>query len=264
MIGNDKKNKAGKLKARLHKGGVTIGSWLTLGNTLIAEMMANMGFDWLAIDMEHSPTTESEAQHLIQVIDLCGVAPLVRVGGNDPLIIKKVMDAGSEGVIVPMINTGSDAQKAVNAVKYPPIGTRGVGLARAQEYGIGFDRYKSSVNKDSIVIAQIEHIEAVENLEEILGCEGIDGFIVGPYDLSASLGVPGEFTNPKFLKALGKIKEVSGKYKIPSGYHVIQPDAKLVGRKIKEGYRFIGFSLDALFLASKCKQELRSIMKRGK
>src|SRR3990172_7659368 len=178
------------LKNKLKKKELTIGSWITFANSAIAEIMAKAGFDWLTVDMEHSSLTISQAQQLIQTIELCGVAPLVRVGENNPNLIKRVMDAGSHGVIVPMVNSKEEANNAVNAVKYPPTGKRGVGLARAQGYGTTFEKYKDWVDRDSIVVIQIEHIEAVENLKDILSVSGIDAFIVGPYDLSGSLGVP--------------------------------------------------------------------------
>lgn len=247
------------LKRRLKSNKVSIGSWITLGNISIAEIMAKIGFDWLAIDMEHSVITIERCQQLIQVIELSGVVPLVRVGKNDPLFIKRVMDAGAHGVIVPMINTRSEAIKAVEAVKYPPLGRRGVGLARAQGYGLEFEKYRNWVNRESIVIVQIEHIDAVNNLEEILSVDGIDGFIVGPYDLSASLGKPGNFNDSGFLKALKKIKEIAKESKVASGYHVIQPYSQEVFSKIKEGYIFIGFSLDTLFLGQTCKSEMEKI-----
>lgn len=251
------------LKKKLKSNKVLIGSWVTLGNTSIAEIMAKTGFDWLAIDMEHSVITTEMCQQLIQVIELSGVVPLVRVGKNDSLIIKRVMDAGAHGVIVPMINSRSEAVRAVESVKYPPQGKRGVGLARAQGYGLEFEKYKNWVNQESIVIVQIEHIDAVNNLEEILDVNGVDGFIVGPYDLSASLGKPGDFSDPAFLKALKMIKEISKKSKVASGYHVIQPHPAEVFNKIKEGHTFIGFSLDTLFLGLKCKEEFAKIKGRS-
>ncbi|MBI4707947.1 MAG: 2,4-dihydroxyhept-2-ene-1,7-dioic acid aldolase [Candidatus Omnitrophica bacterium] len=247
------------LKEKLKNGQVSIGSWLTIGDASVAEIMSKSGFDWLAVDMEHSAITLKEAQDLIRIIELCGVVPLVRVGENNPNLIKRVMDAGAHGVIVPMVNSKDDAIKAFNSTKYPPLGKRGVGLARAQNYGLGFERYKKWVNKGSIVIVQIEHIEAVENLEEIFSVDGLDGFIIGPYDLSASLGTPGDFKNSKFVRAINRIKEVAKKYEIPAGLHVIDPSAVKLNHSIKEGYKFIGFSLDALLLGTKCKQEMEAI-----
>lgn len=250
------------LKKKLRKKTVTIGSWITLGHTAIAEIMARTGVDWLAVDMEHSAITLHEAQQLIQVIELCGVTPLVRVGENNPYLIKRVMDAGAHGVIVPMVNTGEDAKNAVSAVKYPPEGARGVGLARAQGYGLDFKRYKDRVNRDSVVIVQIEHIKAVENLEDILSAEGVDAFFVGPYDLSGSLGVPGQLEHPTVIKALKEIMRVSGRHNVVPGFHVVQPETREVMAKIKEGYRFIGYSLDTLFLGTKCAEDMNDIKKR--
>ena len=147
------------LKKRLMNRELTIGSWITIGNTVVAEIMARAGYDWLTLDMEHSAITIDIAQDLIRVIELCGVAPLVRVGNNDSTIIKRVMDAGAHGVIVPMVNSRDDAEKAVASVQYPPKGFRGVGLARAQKYGTDFEGYKKWNEKESIVIVQIEHIK---------------------------------------------------------------------------------------------------------
>lgn len=249
------------LKEKLKRKILTIGSWITLDHTSIAEIMANAGFDWLVVDMEHSAITVTGAQQLIMTLELCGCTPLVRVGANDPTLIKRVMDAGAYGVIVPMINTAEDALKAVDAVKYPPAGKRGVGLARAQAYGLSFDKYIEWLAKESVVIVQIEHICALKNLPAILSTPGVDGFIVGPYDLSASLGFPGEFENPLVVEALCEIKKVVKKSPIAAGYHVVQPDPDMVFKKIREGYRFLGYSLDTLFLGCACKTGLDLIRK---
>jgi 2-keto-3-deoxy-L-rhamnonate aldolase RhmA len=247
------------LKGKLRRQEVTIGSWVTLGHTSIAEIMAKAGFEWLVVDMEHSVITLDIAQQLIQVIEGCGVVPLVRVGENNPNIIKRVMDAGAHGVIVPMINTKEQAAAAVKAVKYPPLGTRGVGLARAQGYGDKFNEYAATVNAESIVIAQVEHIDAVNNLESILSVEGIDGCIIGPYDLSGSLGVPGNFEHPDVLTALKKVEQTCQKRRVALGMHVIQPDYRQVMEKVAKGYSFIAFSLDILFLGNSCRQQLKAV-----
>lgn len=247
------------LKQKIKNREVTIGSWITIGDASVVEIMLQAGFDWLCLDMEHSAITLTEAQKLIRVIDLGGKPPLVRVSHNDPNVIKRIMDAGAHGVIVPMVNSKSEASLAVSAVQYPPRGTRGVGLGRAQDYGTGFDQYKKWVESESVVIVQIEHIKAVENLEAILSVEGVDGFLVGPYDLSASLGVLGEFEHPEMIKALDRIKTVSQKFSAVSGIHVIAPKPELALAKIKEGFKFIAFSLDSLFLTETCRQNLESI-----
>lgn len=247
------------LKTKLKNRELTIGSWITLGNPSIAEIMAQAGFEWLTIDMEHSVITLDIVQQLIQVIEGYDTVPLVRIGENNPNIIKRVMDAGAYGVIVPMVNTKEDAEAAVNAVKYPPIGTRGVGLARAQGYGFNFEEYSAMINEESVVIAQIEHIDAVENLEAILSVEGIDGCIIGPYDLSGSLGMPGNFDHPKVEAALKTVEEICKEKKVALGMHVIQPDYRLVVEQASKGYTFLAFSLDILFLGTICREQLKAI-----
>ncbi len=247
------------LKEKLHKNELTIGSWITLGHPAIAEIMASAGFDWLTIDMEHSAIDLDEAQELMQVIELSGCTPLVRVGDNSPYLIKRVMDAGAGGVIVPMVNSRADAIKAVEAVKYPPTGKRGVGLGRAQGYGLTFEKYKKWVVEESVVIAQIEHIQAVKNLREILAVKGIDGFIVGPYDLSGSLGIPGQFDNVKVKTALAQILKISKKMKKTAGFHVVDPNPDDFKAKFDAGYRFLAFGLDTLFLGKNCAKLMQEI-----
>ena len=145
------------------------------------------------------------AFQLIQVIDCSGVIPLVRLNENDESTIRRVMDAGAAGIIAPMVNTVEDARKAVNAVKYPPIGKRSFGLGRAHDFGLGFDEYVGTINDHSIVVVQIEHIVALKNLDKILQVPGIDAIIIGPYDLSGSLGYRASSITP-----------CSGMHSIPS------------------------------------------------
>ncbi|SVC99141.1 uncharacterized protein METZ01_LOCUS351995, partial [marine metagenome] len=184
---------------------LSIGSWIQIGHPAIAEIMASAGFDWLVVDLEHSAITLREAEDLIRVIDLKGVVPLVRLSSNNPEQIKRIMDAGSHGVIVPMVNTPEEAEMAVASVKYPPVGRRSFGLARAQGYGVRFEDYLAWQRENSLVIVQIEHINAVNCLESILSVEGVDAYFVGPYDLSGSLGIPGQFDHPEFLEAMDRI-----------------------------------------------------------
>lgn len=255
-----KQLKRNKLKNKLKDRKLTFGTWITIGHPIVAEIMANSGFDWLTIDMEHSAITLNVAQNLIRTIELSGCAPLVRVRENNPSLIKQVMDAGAYGVIVPMVNSKKEAESAVKAVKYPPEGFRGVGLARAQEYGFDFEGYKNWLKKESIVIVQIEHIDAVKNLRQILSTKGVDGFIVGPYDLSGSLGMLGNFRHPEFKKYISEIMNVAEELRKPAGFHVIPPDVEEVQKIMNLGYRFIAISLDTLFLGTLS----RSILKKLK
>lgn len=249
------------LKSKLRKNQLLIGSWITIGNESIAEIMAHQNFDWLVIDLEHSAINIAQMQNLIRVIELSQCPALVRVSENDPTLIKRVMDAGAQGVIVPMINNPEQAEAAVRAVRYPPEGGRGVGLSRAQGYGVSFLEYKKWQDNESVVIVQIEHIDAVKNLEAILKVPGVDAFLVGPYDLSASIGVPGQFTHPEMKANIKKIISLAKKLKVSAGFHVIAPDYKEVAQRIKEGYKFISFSLDSLILARACENGLKALKK---
>lgn len=249
----------GKLKNKLRSKQLTIGSWMSLGNTSVAEIMAKAGFDWLVIDMEHSAISAYQCQELVRVVDLCGTAPFVRVGANDPLLIKRAMDAGAHGVIVPMVNTQEDAERAVSTVKYPPRGTRGVGLSRAQGYGASFNDYRKWLEEESIVIVQIENIQAVKNLRQIFSVDGVDAFIIGPYDLSGSLGIPGDFEDRKMQEAIKEVKRIAAETSMPAGYHVISPLTEAVQEKIKEGYTFIAYSVDFLLIGETCRNGLLKI-----
>lgn len=249
------------LKNKLREKQLTIGSWITMSDPAIAEIMSKVGFDWLVVDMEHSGLSTHHAQELIRTIDLCGVVPLVRATENDPALLKRYMDMGAHGVLVPFVNSKADAEKAVAAIKYPPLGTRGVGLARAQNYSLDLESYRKWNQENSIVIAQLEHIKAVENLESIMGVDGIDGFIIGPYDLSGSLGVPGEFEDSRVKAALVEIKKKSERNGYLMGQHVVNPDPQEALSRIKDGIKFVAFGTDFLFLSGSCRDRLDKIKK---
>ena len=249
------------LKKKLLNRKLTIGSWISIPHPSVVEIMASFDFEWLVIDMEHSATNLETCMQAIQIIQAAGLDPLVRVPENEGILIKKAMDAGATGVIVPMIKNEEDAQKAVSFVKYPPLGIRGVGLYRAQGYGKSFHKYKDWVAKSSVVIIQVEHIEAVKNLEKILQVDGVDGILIGPYDLSASMGRPGEFTHPDMLKALEHIEKVTKNNLKPLGLHVIPPKGEELNKRIGQGYNFLAFSIDFLFLGDSIRQSMDSIKK---
>ena len=236
-----------------------LGSWITLGNPAIAEIMADAGFDWLCVDLEHTTIDFKEAQLLIMAIQSKGLKAFVRVGENSSLIIKRVLDAGADGIIVPLVNSAEEAKKAVEAVRYPPFGKRGVGLARAQDYGFGFESYRDHKIKDIKLIVQIEHIIAINELDAIIQTEGVDGTFIGPYDLSGSLGKPGQWEEPEVKAALKNYEETARKYEKWIGFHVVPPDFNLVIEKINLGYNFIAFGFDALFLGAMVRKQLKLI-----
>lgn len=236
-----------------------IGSWITLNHPSIAEIMADAGFDWLCVDMEHSVTDYAEAQQLILAIQSKGLKAFVRVGENNIRIIKRVLDAGADGIIVPSVNSALEAKKAVDAVKYPPYGKRGVGLARAQSYGFGFENYRDNKAKEIKLIVQIEHINAIKELDAIISTDGVDGTFIGPYDLSGSMGKPGNWDDADVKEALMLYEQTVKKYDKWIGFHVIQPDFELVNEKIAKGYNFIAFSLDVLFLGTLVRNQMNQL-----
>ncbi len=259
MIHMERKAPEVSLKTRLARNELTIGSWVTLAHLLIPEILAPAGFDWLVVDMEHSSIGLSELLPLIISIEANGMVPLVRVGENNPNLLKRVMDAGAHGVIVANVCDRQAAEQAVAAVKYPPMGTRGVGLYRAQGYGRKFTEYQQWLTEESIVIAQIEHIAAVRNIEAIFTTPGLDAFMVGPYDLSGSLGKPGEFDDPPMVHALEEIMAAARRHKLTAGFHSVSSSPADAVKRINQGYKFLAFSLDSIFLGDAAAQAMLAL-----
>jgi len=237
------------LKAKLARNELTLGSWITLFHPGVAEIMADSGFDWLCIDMEHSPMSVDHAEQLIRVCALKSVPPLVRLTSNDMNLIKRVMDSGAHGLIVPMVNSAAEAARAAASMHYPPRGKRGVGLARAQGYGTSFDAYRKWLDEEAVLIVQIEHIDAVNDIDAILTTPGVDGYIIGPYDLSASLGIPGQFDDPALIDAIARTHAAGKRLKKPGGLHVVEPDMARLRDCIDQGLAFMAYSLDSRMLS---------------
>ena len=232
-----------------------------LGNTVSVEVMQLADFEWLVIDIEHTCIDLETTQNLITSIQANGIQALVRVSQNEEVIIKKVLDMGADGIIVPMVCSKEDAIQAVNFAKYPPFGKRGVGLYRASKYGTKFDEYKKWVNEELIVIAQIEHINAVNNIDEILQVEGIDGTIIGPYDLSGSMGYPGEFERDDVKEAVKKVLNKCKEYNIPSGFHVVDTNYEAIEEKIEQGCTFLAYGIDYLFMRDAAMDGMKKLKK---
>ena len=219
-----------------------------MGTSMSVDVMALAGFDWLVIDIEHTSIDLEMTKTLISTIQGHNIKALVRVSKNEEVVIKKVLDMGADGIIVPMVCTKEDAKQAVNYTKYPPQGKRGVGLYRASGYGTQFEEYKKWVEEELVIIAQIEHIDAVNNIDEILQVEGIDGTIIGPYDLSGSMGYPGEFEREDVKKAVQKVLDKSREHGKPSGFHVVDTDPNKLKEKIQAGCTFLAYGIDYFFM----------------
>jgi 2-dehydro-3-deoxyglucarate aldolase len=212
-------------------------------------MLATGPFDWLCIDLEHTTISIAQAGKIIRVADLAGCPTLVRLSAHDPAQIKRVLDAGATGIIAPMVSTAEQARAVVSAASYPPAGTRGVGLARAQDYGVGFPEYLKRMQRELVCIMQVEHIDGVNNLEEILAVDGVDGFFIGPYDLSASLGHPGEFDHPDVVAAMDRVAEIVKRPDVMAGVHVVEPEPERLESMLAAGYRFVAYASDMLLFA---------------
>jgi 2-dehydro-3-deoxyglucarate aldolase len=238
------------IKSKMRRGEPSMGSWLSMGHPSIAEILAMAGYDWVVIETEHTAIDVSEALRLIIAIEQRGSVPLVRLAWNDPIQAKAVLDSGAAGVLVPMVNTRADAELAVQMTKYPPLGFRGVGLARAQGYGEHFDAYVQNANDDTLLMVQIEHKDAVANIDEILAVPGIDGTFIGPYDLSLSLGIPGQLNHPDLVAAKRRVLDATLAKGLAAGIHFVQPRtaAEDCRAAVKQGYRFIALGTDILFL----------------
>ena len=247
------------IKDKLKKKQVALGTWITLCDPIIPELLAPAKFDWMCVDLEHTSITLNELKPIIISIENIKSTPLVRVGENNYNLIKRVMDIGASGVIVPNINTVEDAKKAIDAVKYPPKGKRGMGLYRAQSFGNKLNEYIKWNDNKSLVIIQIESQEALDNIDNILGLKNLDAFFVGPYDLTASMGIPGEFHHEKYKKALKKILNSANKNNITPGIHSVSPDYKIVKNYIRKGFKMIGYSLDTIFLAENASRGMKNI-----
>jgi len=224
---------------------ISSGTWLSLYSEAIAEVLVNAGYEWITVDLEHSAITIDQAEKLIRVIDLAGAKPYVRVSSNDAVQIKRVLDAGAQGIIVPMVNSKEDVLSAISAMNYPPLGARGMGLARAQGYGEAKlkNEYIQKSSKKLELYIQIESKDALNSLDDIFS-QDIDGYMIGPYDLTSSMGIPGEFLNEEFLEVEKNILITAKKYEIKRGYHIVEPDIDQLNARVEQGYNFIAFSVD--------------------
>ena len=236
-----------------------IGSWLQIGDPEFTEIMIESGFDFLVIDLEHGSISEERLILILNKFENTSCLPYVRVGINSEYLIRRALDLGAKGIIVPGVKNKNDVISAQRAMFYPPIGKRGIGFSKANKYGISFDHYFNNSNKEISLIVQIEHNEAVKNIDEIFSNKNIDAYIIGPYDMTGSMGIIGDFNNKKYLENLKIVKKSAKKNKIKSGIHSVDPNIDNLKLSIKNGYEFIAYSTDALLLYAKCNKDLKNI-----
>lgn len=243
-----------RLKAKLAAGNVCLGGTITLNSPVVAELWSRVGFDWLWFEMEHTPLSVDAVNTMLAVTNGSEVGTIVRVPWNDATLIKRVVDTGPDGILIPQINTRAEAEAAVRAMKYPPLGERGAGLARAQGYGLAMGEYYRSANSEVMTLMMIEHIKGVENIDEILAVPGVDGIMIGGLDLSGSMGLLGQGDHPAVEEAIQKVLAACAKAKIPCGTVDLDPDS--AKRRIEQGFTLLIVALDVLNLASAAKSTL--------
>lgn len=222
-----------------------LGTMLTVTSPSVAEILAEVGFDWFFVDAEHGPFETPDLLAILQTVSRTTPC-IVRVPQLDEGAIKRVLDIGAAGVIVPQVNTPEQAARVVSAARYAPQGSRGVGLARAHGYGFDFADYVRQANDAITVIVQAEHIDAVNNIGAIVETPGIDCVLLGPYDLAASMGKMGEVDAPEVVAAIAQVTEACHQKRIPVGMFAV--DAAGLEPYVQQGYTLLIGSVDALLL----------------
>ncbi len=243
------------VKAALKAGLPQVGTWLSLGDVMAARMMARVGFPWLTVDLEHSPIGWDRAGLLFGAIADAGCTCLARVPRGDHDYIKRVLDAGAHGIVVPMVNTVAEAKLAIAAAKYPPVGNRSVGgTLHALNFNTTAGEYYKHANDEILVVLQTESPEGVENAEEIYSLPGVDAIFVGPNDLSAQMRAP-DGTDPtpdEFHAMMGRILATGKKVGTPVGLHV--QTVEQVQQRIAEGWQFIALGSELRFMVSEAQR----------
>lgn len=237
-----------RVKRMLQEGKKTAGAWVQIASPFTAEIMARAGFDWLLIDMEHGPGDILTLISLLQAMNGTAVTPLVRAPWNDFVVIKRILDTGVCGLLVPYVNTGEEAQAAVRACRYPPQGIRGVaGSPRAQGYGQNVKAYLERANDEILLLIAVETPLAVENLGDMLSVDGVDGVFIGPMDLATNMGYLGNPGHQRVQDTIGKVEEyVLGAGKVLS---TISGSWEQAQQLYEKGYQMVTLMADGVSLA---------------
>ena len=225
-----------------------LAAWTSLGHPSITEIFAKAGVDFIGIDLEHSTISQEQAQRIIAAAQAGGVACLPRISSHNGEQIRRLLDSGADGRIVPNVSRLVELERIVAWSKYPPLGARSYGVARAQGYGASFDAYVKHWNERSALIIQIESIQGVEAAEALLASPAVDGVMIGPYDLSGSLGLPGELDHPRVQQACARLVEACRRHRKACGTQVIDPTPEHVAAAFGRGYTFIVLASDVFIL----------------
>ena len=237
-----------KLKKNLKERNLIFCGWTSIGNIQNSELILSANIDCLGIDMEHSSISQEQAMNIISVCNSRNKSCFPRLASHNSESIRRLLDSGADGVIIPNVETADDVSNIVSWVKYPDIGKRGYGIARAQQYGHNFDNYVRDWNNESLIFIQIESINAVNNLQSIINNEFIDCVIIGPYDISGSLGVPGQINHKKVKAASRKVLNICKKFGKSCGIHIPSVSSSALNKSISDGFNFIILSSDVFIL----------------
>jgi 4-hydroxy-2-oxoheptanedioate aldolase len=252
--------KTNHVRAALQRGQPSIGTWLTLPDPLAAHLMAQTGFDWLTVELEHTPSSLETAAQCFALIAGDGVVPLVRIPWNQAEHIKRVLDTGAWGVVVPMVNSRAEAEAVVAAARYAPLGRRSIGgHLHAASFGTDAATYYRRANDEILVVVMIEHVQALEDLEAILSVPGLDVAFIGPNDLLHSMGRPPAFDSdlPEFKAAISHVLATARQHRIAPGIHVA--DAAAAERRRAEGFQFIAVASEAGMMLAKAAETVRAL-----
>ena len=252
--------KKNHVRAKLKQGQPSIGTWLTLPDVVSARLMARTGFDWLTVEFEHTPVNWETAANSFAIIAASGVVPLARVPWNTGENIKRVLDSGAFGIVVPMVNSRIEAEAVVNAARYQPLGNRSIGgQLHAENFETDPASYYAEANEEILVVVMIEHVEAVEVADEILSVPGIDAVFIGPNDLLNSMGQPPAFDSEHkaFVDAVQHVLETARKHGVAAGMHTL--DAEGARKRIADGFQFMAVASEAGFMLSKAQEVLRAL-----
>lgn len=250
------------VKQRISEGKATLGGWCLTGSVVSAEILASSGFDWVCIDAEHSAVNPLDIQNLVSVIAGKGAEPIIRVALNDEKECKKALDAGASGIIVPMVKCYRDVDKAVGYVKFPPQGQRSFALSRCTDFGINSVSYFARANDWTFLAIMIEHVDVLRHLDRILANQFVDAIFVGPYDLSGSMNIPGQFDDPGFRQVLDEIQVKASKHHMAIGLHEVHPTKAKIEQHVQNGYQLIACGIDTLFIHEAAKK-LSGVLENG-
>lgn len=247
------------MRDKLRKRELCVGSWVQIGHPANAEILARAGFSWVAADCEHGELEDADLGNLFRAMRQFGTLPLVRVKENAVLPIRRALDLGAMGVIVPLVDSAEDAKRAVRAARYPQGGVRGFAYQRANNWGTDFDHYVKELSRDIVVIVMIESRKAVENVDAILAVEGVDAVLVGPYDMSGSYGVAGQTGHAAVRDASRNVVEACRRAGKSAGLHLVTPTLENTRQAIEQGFTLLALGMDTVFLAEGAKRSLELV-----